>query len=176
LYYHDTVNRSIIVVNTVKENKDGLTDRNCDLVKKARKSLTLVRYPSPKDFKNMVCSNMIKNCPVASTDINNAEKMFGPDLATLKVKTDRRILPPVMTDYIKIPQEIIDLNRNVTITIDVMFVNGLPFLISISHKVKFTTVEYISNKMQPNIVKSIKHIISLYNKHGFNILNALRDR
>jgi hypothetical protein len=168
------VNRSIIMGNTVKENKDGLTDRNCDLVKKARKSLTLVGYPSPKDFKNMVRSNMINNCPVASTDINNAEKMFEPDLATLKGKTARRTPPPVMTDYI--PQEIIDLNRNLTTTIDIMIVNGLPFLISISHKVKLTTADYLSNRKKPNIAKSIKHIISLYNKHGFNILNALRDR
>jgi hypothetical protein len=52
----------------------------------------------------------------------------------------------------KIPQEIIYLNRNATLTIDIVFVNGLPFLIGVSHKIKFTTAEYISNKKQPQLI------------------------
>jgi hypothetical protein len=82
----------------------------------------------------------------------------------------------VMTNYIKILQEIIDLNQNAIITIGIMFVNGLTFLVSVSREIKFTTAEYLSKKKQPHLVKSIKKIISLYNKRGFNILTALMDR
>jgi hypothetical protein len=75
---------------------------------------------------------MIKNCPVTSIDVTNANKIFGPDLATLKGNTLRITPPPVMTYYVQIQKEIIYLNRNITLAIDIMFVNGLPFMVSIS--------------------------------------------
>jgi hypothetical protein len=105
---------------------------------------------------------MIKNCPITSTDVANANTIFGPDLATLKGKTVRITPPPVATDYVQIPNEIMSLNRNVTLAIDIMFVNGLPFLVSISRKIKFTTVEYLIGRKQHHLVNSIKKIVNLY--------------
>jgi hypothetical protein len=43
------------------------------------------------------------------------------------MKTVRNTQDPVRADYMKIPKEVIDLNRDVTMTADVMFVNGLDF-------------------------------------------------
>jgi hypothetical protein len=83
---------------------------------------------------NMVRSNMIKNFPISPTDITNAHKIFGPDIATLKGKTVRRTPAGVMTEYVKIPKEIISLNKNVTLAVDIMFVCGIPFMVSISRK------------------------------------------
>jgi hypothetical protein len=72
MYYHDTTNRAVMLVNTVKQNREGFTDRQFDRTKLARRALGLVGYPSPRDFKNMVRSNMIKNCNVTPIDIDNA--------------------------------------------------------------------------------------------------------
>jgi hypothetical protein len=47
--------------------------------------------------------NMIKNNPVTTADVELAEKIFGPDIATLKGKTTRRKPVPVVEDYIDIP-------------------------------------------------------------------------
>jgi hypothetical protein len=105
---------------------------------------------------------MIKNCPVTSIDITNANKIFGTDVATLKGKTVRMTHPPVVTDYVQIPNEIMSLNRNITLAIDLMFVNGLPFMVSISRKIKFTTVKYLLGRKQDHLVKSIRKIINLY--------------
>jgi hypothetical protein len=90
LYYHDTTNRAVVLVNTVKQNKEGFTEREFNRAKSARRALGLVGYPSPRDFKNMVRSNMIKNCNVTPTDIDNAHKLFGDDIATLRGKTVRK--------------------------------------------------------------------------------------
>jgi hypothetical protein len=57
------------MVNTIKENREGFTNREFEKAKEARRALDLVGYPSPKDFMNMVRSNMIKNCPVSPIDI-----------------------------------------------------------------------------------------------------------
>jgi hypothetical protein len=53
LYYHDTANQAIVMVNTVAENREGFTQREYDDAKVARRGLVMVGYPSPKDFKNM---------------------------------------------------------------------------------------------------------------------------
>jgi hypothetical protein len=81
-----------------------------------------------------------------------------------------------MADYVQIPKEIMSLNRNVTLAIDIMFINGLPFMVSISRKIKFTTVEYLLGRKHDHLVKSIRKIINLYRKRGFTVDTALMDR
>jgi hypothetical protein len=164
------------MVDTVKSNREGFTDRDYERAKRARKALELIGYPSPRDFKNMVSSNMIKNCPINPSDVTNAKKIFGPDLATLKGKTVLQTPPLVMMDYVQIPQEIVSLNRNVNLMINIMFVNGLPFMVSISWKINFTTVEYLLGRKQSQLVNSIKKIVNLYRTRGFTIYTALVDR
>jgi hypothetical protein len=118
---------------------------------------------------------MVKNCPVVSIDVTNANTLLGPDLAMLKGKTVITTSLSSMTDYIQIPKEIVGLNHNVTWAISIMFVNGLPFLVSILRNVKFVTVEYLLGRNQPSLIKSIRKIIYLYNKRGFNVNTALMD-
>jgi hypothetical protein len=161
LYYHDTTNRAVMLVNTVKQNREGFTDREFDRAKSARRALGLAAYPSPRDFKNMVRSNMIKNCNVTPIDINNAYKLFGDDIASLRGKTFRTTPDPVMADYVEIPKEILVLNKDLTVAADIMFVNGLPFVTSISRKLKFTTIEYVTSRSETNLVKSLLKIVSL---------------
>jgi hypothetical protein len=160
------LNANKTAIDTIKTNREGFTERDYEHAKRARKVLALVGYPSPKDFKHMVSSNMIKNCPVISTDVANANTIFGPDLATLKGKTVRITPPPVATDYVQISKEIISLNRNVTLAIDIVFVNGLPFLVSISQKIKFTTVEYLIGRKQHHLVNSIRKNITYTNNEA----------
>jgi hypothetical protein len=92
------------------------------------------------------------------------------------VKTVRKTQDPVVAYYVAIPQEILDLNKELTVAADLMFVNGLPFVTSISRNVKFTTIEYVTSKSEPNLIKSLLKIVSLYKAKGFNPSTALMDR
>jgi hypothetical protein len=78
----------------------------------------------------MVHSNTIKSYHVTSIDMTNLNTLLGPDLDTLKGKTARVTPPQVMMEYIQIPKEIEDLDHSMTLVIDIMFVNGLPFLVA----------------------------------------------
>jgi hypothetical protein len=104
LYYHNNTNRVVVMVNTVEDNREGYTDRAYSTAKQARRALGMVGYPSEKDFKHMVSSNMIRNYPVTPKDIIAANNIFGPNAACMKGKTVRATQDPVLTEYVEIPK------------------------------------------------------------------------
>ena len=60
----------------------------------------------------------------------NACKIFGPNLADVREKTVRRKSERVKMDYVAIPKYFYSLNRYVTLTADMMFVNDNSFLVT----------------------------------------------
>ena len=85
-------------------------------------------YPTMENFKILVESNQIQNCPVKPEEITIAEKIFGSDMGALKGKSTQRKPVPVRDDYIEIPPELKMQHHNITYCMDVMFVNGMPML------------------------------------------------
>ena len=69
IYYHDTVDCAVVLINTVAENRKGFTCWECEGAKLARPALLLVGYPLERDFINMVISKIIVNFPVTPHDI-----------------------------------------------------------------------------------------------------------
>ena len=80
-----------------------------------------------------------------------------------------------MSDYVAVPHAIFEKNRNVTLSVDVMFVNRIPFLTSISRNLKFTTAETLHNRTTSQLVKFFTNVKALYTKIGFNVTAALMD-
>ena len=82
----------VVHVQMVRGNYEGHTKKDVMQAKEAGRMQAMIGNPSEKDFKGMVSGNMIRNCPVTTTDINNARAIFGPDLASIRGKTVRRNL------------------------------------------------------------------------------------
>ena len=120
----------------------------------------LLGFPSERDFENMVRLNMIVNCPVTFSDVKNAKIIFGSDITLLKGKSVRRDPASVVMDYVDIHREILELCKELEVSTDIMFINKLPFLVSISRRLKFTRIEYISSKNNIALVTSINKIVS----------------
>ncbi len=74
----------------------------------------------------MVREQLLTNCPVTVRDVDNANRIFGPDLANLRGKTTRKKPERVLVEYVQIPRDFVQLHKYVTLVVDVMFVNGLP--------------------------------------------------
>ena len=117
----------------------------------------LLVFPLERDFENMLRLNMIINCPVTFSDVKNAKLILGPD---------RRKPDSVVTDYVEIPREILKSRKELEVSTDIMFINKLPFPVSISRLLKFTTIEYLSIKNDIALVTSINKIVSYYRSHG----------
>jgi hypothetical protein len=95
LYFHDTMDRTVVMVNTAKDIREGYTQRQHDGIKAARRGLGLVGYPSSKDYTNTVRSNMIRDCPITPTGVKAPNKIFRPNIASLKGKTTCNTPEPV---------------------------------------------------------------------------------
>ena len=78
----------------------------------------------------------------------------------LKGKSVRRKPASIVTDYVDIPGEILGSRKELEVLIDIMFINKLLFLVSISQGLKFTTIEYLSIKNEIALVTSINKIVS----------------
>jgi hypothetical protein len=46
IYYHDTTNRAVVMVNTINGNRKGFINRAVTAAKQARRALGMVSYPS----------------------------------------------------------------------------------------------------------------------------------
>jgi hypothetical protein len=140
LYYLDTSNHGVALVTTVAQNKSKYT--NADYLKAvtARNLQIKIGRPSTKDFMRIVTDNLLPNCPITKADILAAEDIFGPDLGTLKGKSTRAKPHKVRPILVSIPQQILQRYRSVTICVDLMFVNKVAFLVTISRNIHFGTV------------------------------------
>jgi hypothetical protein len=179
LYYLDTAttdNHTVLAISTVEINKSKYTDRDYSRAQLARKIQVLVGRPELKDFLRYLDSNSIPNCPIQRQDAINAHAIFGRDVNSLKGKITRQRLQAVLGSVANnIPKEIMEQCRDITLCIDIMFVNRIPFFLSISKKIRFITAEVLDNRKEGSLIKALRRIYGLYRKRGFCITNILGD-
>ena len=63
----------------------------------------------------------------------------------------------------------------VTLCVDLMYVNKVPLLVTLSRNIKFGTMEAVADRKETTLLKSIKGVISLYRKARFKVTVALMD-
>ena len=142
LFYMDAEqNSGTVLVNTVEENKSKYTKRDYQRALAARRLQNTIGHKSTRDFLHIVKENLLKNCPITTEDIMATEDILRPDLGSLRGKTVRRGGKHVVIDRQDVPRTIMDGYRNVTLCIDIMFVNKIAFLVMISRGIKFGMVE-----------------------------------
>ena len=128
-----------------------------------------------KDFIRYVASSQIPNCPVIVQYIKNAEFVWGPELGCLKGKTARQTSPKIRLENISIPMQIMQQYKNITLSVDVMKVTGIPFLMTISRHIKFGSAGKLDTMKNSHIMKHFKAIIGAYVTRGFRVTIILAD-
>jgi hypothetical protein len=162
-------------ISTVSENKKNYTKRQIQRAEVARSLYRKLGFPSMKDFKYVIQTNQIKDCPVTVVDIDVAFRIWGKDIAMLKGKTVKKKPMPVIKDLVKVPKEFIKLHKDVTLTMDIFFVNGIPFFVTLSRVIYFTGVSHLADRKVDSILKAFKEIYVYYLHRGFRIQTVLAD-
>ena len=114
-------------------------------------------------------------CPVNRRDVLRAKQIFGPDVGALKGKTVRRQPPRVTVDEVTLPPPIQQHYQDITLACDIMYVNKIPFLMSISRHIRFGTAQHIKNQQGMTIFNGIRAVHQIYLQRGFRIRNAFMD-
>ena len=183
LYYHDTstavtrvAETGTVLVTTVADNASKYAHTDYSRAVLARKIQQIIGRPSVRDYIRYVENNLIPNCPVTRRDIIAAEHIFGPDVGSLKGKTTRkRPIGVGLYNHMSIPLGIVEQYRDVVIAMDVLYVNKLPFIATISRYIRFGTVEFLRNQKTTTLTEHVKQVNRLYRQRGFRPVYALMD-
>ena len=92
---------------------------------------------STQAFIRVVENNLLSSCPINRQGILAAEDNFGPNVGSLKGKKTRRTPEKVDMTTASILVEIMSRYKDVTLAADIMKLNFIPFLVSISRSINF---------------------------------------
>jgi len=176
LFFSDVKNEvAHAFINTVENNKTKYTVKAYSDAVRARSLQNIIGRPRTQDYIKYVERNMIPNCPVSKADIMHAEDIFGANIGSLQGKTVWKKSPRIVTTIHELPADIAQRHGKVTIEADIMYINGIPFVMTTSRHIHFCTAELIKNKKSTTIATSIKQVIQIYHRRSFKVQFLLGD-
>ena len=162
-------------LTTVEKQKEQFSNKDVKRAEIARKLHNSTGPMSLEDYISAVSTGQIKNCPVTPTDIKVAEIIYGPNMKCLKGKTARRTTKQVRMESFKLPLSISEKYREVTLAVDIMFVRGYRFLISVSEHIVFGTCGFLKDAKIITIQTAFERVCNLYKTRGFKVTLAIMD-
>ena len=128
--------------------------------------------PSTVDSIKYVESDLLLKCPITKEDIMCMEDILRSNLGRLKGKMTKNTPERVILNTIdNLPHGMLDKHGNNTIAV----INIIPFMMTMSRAIHFSTVEMIKNETKSTIIKSIQQIIHKYYRRGFRVKHILGD-
>ena len=175
LHYYDPGEEGFLFVITVNDNMKMFSKRQITGAEKARNLQASLAFPSNADLNWILKSNQVKECPVNHDDAVVANKIWGDHPASLKGKTVQQKPDAVQVDMVEIPCKIRDLHRIVAISFDIFFINKIPFFLTLSRDICFSTVMHLANRKISTIFTAFKSIFTYYLQKGFQIMTITAD-
>ena len=118
---------------------------------------------------------MVKDCPITIDDVKIMNDIFGPNVYMLKGKTVRTRPHKVVSNYIEIPDRLLDAHKRIVLCIDIMYVENLPFLVTVSLNVKYFTAYYLKDRTKESLMTAIDVTFTYYNNAEFIIVEVRGD-
>ncbi len=167
---------AVAMIQTVCQQYEGFTKRKVQDATAACKAQAMTGHPIDAQFLKLVRNNSIKNCPVKPGHITNAHSIFGPSIAGVRGRTTRQKPERVEAAVGHIPDDFYCLHKFVVLTANVMFVNGMAFLTTLSRKLQLATVEQLPSRMATQLSNSLIKIVKLYAGTGFIVRVIMMDQ
>ena len=162
-------------VESVKDNQRDYTERELQRAKRARNLYHSLAVPSIGDFKTIIKMNAISGNPVTLEDVEMAERIYGPSIASLKGKVTRQRPKPVVSSVVPVPKALYQNNAKVVLCIDAFILNGLPFFTTISKKICYRTSSWIPSQTVKAYRSELIKIFRIYNTAGFLVTEIYCD-
>jgi hypothetical protein len=153
----------------VEDNKKRYTTKGVKQAEAARRLQDIVMRPPSKKLQNILARGFIRNCPVESRHMQYADDIYGKNLGAIKGKTVLREVKSPVVSMNPVPDEIISRYHDVSLSIDIMFVNAVPFLTAISKELKIGHAVPVTSRHDVVIATALKLIIAKYERRGFSV-------
>jgi len=124
-------------------------------------------------FIRLLQNNYFRNSPITVEDVKRSLEVYGRDQSELKGKGTRtRPIPIQDMEIIPLPVNILEHNREIHLSVDYLYINGIAMLHSISGwSYQFRTLQPLfKNKAnKTDILEGINSIIKIYKARGITI-------
>jgi hypothetical protein len=183
LYYHDVrhgrwsgLNNAHALVSSVAENESLLPEREVKEAQQARRLFQIMALPSFRDYEYMLAHKLILNCPVTYADAKRADAIYGKDVGALAGRTIRsKPLRVVFEEAPALSKKFLELFGEVQLCIDFMFLDGIPFLVTVSRRIKLITTMTVPNRKMESVRTCIQKTLDVYAKRGFVVTHIIGD-
>lgn len=150
-----------IVQSVVKQNETEFSKVQLSRAKEVRDIQMRLGYPSNHDLKEVLKKS---NLGVTSEDVDNAEAIYGPNVEMMKGKTTRK-----SSKHVEITSD------GIVLCLDIFFIAGVPFLLSISRSLCLQVVTYLKDRSAESVAEAIKSQLSTYKSRGYVVTHLLVD-
>jgi hypothetical protein len=164
----------MLSVSTVKESMSKFSKFAYQHAIEAQRLQNIIIRPPSQKYRDVILDHL-RDSKVTKADIDAAEQTFGPNVGSIKGKTVCHSTDPVTPSIDAVPFEVMKLHGNITLTIDIMFVNKIPFFITKSQDIHFVTIEALLNRQIATVNKVLQNMIALYKSRDFFIESILAD-
>ena len=130
--------------------------------------------PSDCELMDVSIEHLV-SCLIPRRAIHIAKDIYGPNLGSLKGKTIWCTLPHLPSGIDPVPPVFLGRHPGVTITMDILFINNIPCLLSMSRGLKFMTIAALLNRQIKTIEEKIWTICTLYHDRGFGVESIYAD-
>ena len=165
-------NHATVIVQTVEDNRKQFTKRELKAAEGARQAFIRLGRPSTKDFVELVRSGKLLHCPFTVKDIERAQVIYGPELGALKGRTVRSKPASMIGNP---PTDVKKELSDISLSGDIFFIFGTPFLVTVSRKLKLIMVCEVNDRKKDGLWTAFTVIINAYNKHGYRITHFISD-
>ena len=181
LYYYDTTGRN---QGNYNETKSILTPYSFEMTvnesiffpkrevlaaEDAQHLQQRLGWPSLEQFKQIAANNLIRSSNITIADIDRAQFIFGTQTPLIQGKTIRSPNPKERIPRVSIPPSILIHRRDMTLHIDIFFVNKIPFLHTKSEGINLLKVQGGASRSKGVIIDGIKTVIDTYHNRGFRV-------
>lgn len=158
-------NKSMVATTTVREREQMYPQHE---IRRAREAVRICRCLGNESYTgllHLIRTGAFNNLGLTPQDVIRANEIYGPIVANLKGTSTRRKLK------FQLPIPVVDehISRLQTLYIDILFVEGLPFLMAVSKPMNLTTVELLSDKQAATVDNAVRNMVDLYRSYSYEI-------
>ena len=167
----------LATIQTVEKNEKAHTVRDVTRAKSVLPLIQALWYTSRKDLKKILTSKSFANCPLTPADVECFYRIYGGMEGAMKGKTVRKTPLEVNVDEnrTEILEQLSAELEKITMSLDIFFVDKIPFLTSISRKLLFSTARALKNREHEVVFAGIMEVINFYKMHKHEIEFILCD-